>query len=391
MSEVSSRRSILIAANTAWYVYNFRKRFIEDLIRTGYAVVVVSPRDEYSSRLGALGVNHIHLEIDNRVTNPFNDFIAIFKLLLILWKERPTVMLTFTPKLNIYGAIAGQIASMPVVSNISGLGSGFIRGGWLSWFMKLLYRYALRSPRTVFFQNSDDRNLFIKHGLVSSERAKTLPGSGVDLHRFRPIERNRTCAYFVFLFVGRLLEDKGIREFVEAAKITSGEFPTARFKVLGLRDSRNPTVISSDRLEEWKRSGLVEYLGATDDVIAYYADADCVVLPSYREGCPRCLLEACSMEIPVIATDVPGCRDVVRDGINGFICRPRDSHDLARQMQRMLKLSPFERKKMGIAGRSYMVQSFDEATVIRRYFEAIEFITADNENCRHRSGWFHRF
>lgn len=365
-------RSVWVVANTTWYVFNFRSRLIRELLLRGYSVTVLSPADEYVDRVRALGTQHVHLELDNAGTNPFRDIPTLIRLTRLFREEKPNVLLTFTPKINIYGALAARLAEIPAIANISGLGTGFLRGGWLATLMKLLYRLALRHPATVFFQNQDDCSLFIKEGLVSKSVVKLLPGSGVDVDRFIPQSRASTEGGFVFLMAARLLLDKGIGEYVEAARIVKRDFPSVEFRIVGFLDAKNPTAISAEQVAAWETERVIRYLDSTDEIVEHYASADCVVLPSYREGTPRSLLEAASMEKPIITTDVPGCREVVDDGRTGFLCRVRDPVDLAEKMRRMVVLPEVSRFRMGQDGRDKMIRQFDERIVITKYLNAIE-------------------
>jgi glycosyltransferase involved in cell wall biosynthesis len=367
---MDSDTSIWIVANTTWYVFNFRSQLIRQLTQHGYSVTVLSPVDEYVARIRALGVQYIPLKMDNGGTNPIRDAALLARLITCLRKERPDLLLTYTPKVNIFCSIAANWTKIPVIANVSGLGTGFLRGGWLTAIMKLLYRLALRHPSWVFFQNEDDRLQFVRDGLVASDRTDRLPGSGVDVQRFKPVPK-ADGGKFVFLFVGRLLTDKGIREFVAAARLVRSKLLDAECRVLGFIDYRNPTAISMDEVRGWEAEGIIRYLGSVDDVTPHLTEATCVVLPSYREGCPRSLLEAASMSIPLIATDVPGCRQVVEDGVNGFLCRPYDAGNLAEKMTNMFYLRDVERRQMGAAGRVKMLNEFDEKIVLDRYLDAI--------------------
>jgi glycosyltransferase involved in cell wall biosynthesis len=364
---------VWIAANTTWYAFNFRSELIRELRKQGFAVVVLSPADDYVDRIKQLGVRHVPFYLDNAGTNPLRDFILLARLTALLRRERPDVLLTYTPKVNIYGSLAARCAQVSSVANISGLGTGFIRGGWLAMLVRLLYRVALRYPEKVFFQNHDDRAQFVRERLVEPERTECVPGSGVDLRRFAPVARSDN-ATFVFLFVGRMLADKGIREYVEAARLIRSEFPATECHLLGTIDQGNPTAVSREQIRSWETEGTVRYLGSADDVRPYLAQADCVVLPSYREGCPRSLLEAAGMAIPLIASDTNGCRDVVSDSENGYLCQLRDAADLARQMRKMMALSRDELRQMGLAGREKMVREFDERIVISRYLKTVNEI-----------------
>jgi glycosyltransferase involved in cell wall biosynthesis len=238
--------------------------------------------------------------------------------------------------------------------------------------VKRLYRLALRRPRKVFFQNDEDRDLFIREGLVRCELTEVLPGSGVDVERFRPGPRRPPSERFVFLLVARLLRDKGVFEYVEAARQLRMELPCAEFRLMGFLDARNPTAVRREEVLSWEDEGVIRYLGTSDDVRSQYADADCVVLPSYREGTPRTLLEAASMGLPVIAADAVGCRQAVQDGVTGYLCRVRDSADLAEKMRRIVSLTADERIQMGLAGRNKILREFDERIVTARYLDEIK-------------------
>lgn len=283
-------------------------------------------------------------------------------------------MLTYTPKVNIYTALVARLLGIPVIANVSGLGRAFTAGGWLEAVVRRLYWFAFHTPRVVFFQNEDDRAEFVRAGLVHKAKAQRLPGSGVDVDRFQPTSRQPSENEFVFLLVARLLWDKGVGEYVDAARLLHAEHPTVKFRLLGFLDVKNPSAISRKQVEDWSEEGLVEYLGAVDDVREIYANADCMVLPSYREGVPRTLLEAASMGIPIITTNAAGCRDAVEDGVTGFLCRPKDPVDLADKMRRMLTLPGDVRRRMGQAGRKKMTIEFDERIVIAKYLQAIKDI-----------------
>ena len=364
--------NIYIVANTTWYIHNFRSRLITTLIKQGYRVTVLAPRDEYVSRIEALGARHLHLEMDNAGTNPLHELVTLARLALLLRRERPALFLTFTPKVNIYVTLAARLSGIPVVANISGLGSGFMGGGLLKAVMLTLYRLALRHPHTVFFQNEDNRSEFIRAGLVDAKRTRRLPGSGVDLQRFTPMPHTDSRTHLVFLLVARLLWDKGVGEFVEAARQLKSKYSGTEFRLLGFLDVQNPSAVPRSAVERWEAEGLVTYLGSTDDVRPYYSDVDCVVLPSYYlEGTPRTLLEAAGMGLPLITTDAIGCREAVENGTTGFLCKTRDPADLAEKMERMILMTPEQRAEMGMAGRKKMEREFDERIVIERYLEVI--------------------
>jgi len=370
---------ILIALNTAWNLVNFRAGLIRALVAQGYEVVAVAPDDAYSERLAGLGCRFIALPMDNQGTHPGRDLGLFFRFLKLLYRERPDVFLGYTAKPNIYGSLAASLLSIPVVNNIAGLGAVFIQDGWLVRLVRGLYRVALSRSAKVFFQNNDDRSLFINAKMVKAEVTDLLPGSGIDLTRFTstvekygvPHSAHHGGNNFRFILIARMLKDKGVGEYVAAAKIIRARYPQAQCCLLGFVDALNPAAISRAEIDAWVAQGNVVYLGVSDDVRVEIAEADCIVLPSYREGTPRTLLEAAAMGKPIITTDAVGCREVVDDGVNGYLCEVRDAEYLAAKMLLMIELSLSERAAMGAAGRKKMELQFDENIVIDKYLEAI--------------------
>jgi glycosyltransferase involved in cell wall biosynthesis len=378
---------IWLAANTTWYVHNFRGRLISSLRASGSDVTVLSPRDAYVSRIESLGARHVHLEMQNTGTNPLLETMTIINILRKLYRERPDAMLTFTPKVNIYCALAARVLNIPLIANVSGLGRGFVRGDWIRTVSRLLYRVAFTHPRFVFFQNADDMAEFVNEDYVPSHRSIRIPGSGIDLERFRPDNRSTGDNEVRFLFLSRLIWDKGVAEYVEAARRLRSASIRSKCRLLGFIDRTNPQAVQPETVRQWHDEGVVEYLGATDDVIPHLAEADCVVLPSYyREGVPRSLLEAASMGLPVITTDMPGCREAVEDGRTGYLCKPRDVADLTEKMLGMVALSGEKRQAMGAAGRDKMVREFDEQKILLAYSDAIATVLAERKrNVRTRA------
>lgn len=365
-----ANRKVVIVANTSWYLWNFRLNLMLLLQREGVEVIAVAPADDYSSRFAEHGIRFIPLAMSRRGKNPLGEVRAMANLYRIFRRERPGMVLTYTPKANIYASIAAHRCGIPVANNVAGLGYAFVRQGVLPRLIKLLYRVAFSRSRKVYFQNEDDLGLFVGEGIVAARLAERLPGSGVDTEKFSPRERGE--GPFTFLLVARLLWDKGIGEYVEAARLVRRSAPHAVFQLLGPLDDGNPSAISRSQVEEWRAEGIVEYLGATDSVTEYLAKADCVVLPSaYREGVPRSLLEAASMARPVLTTDTTGCRDVVDDGITGFLCKVRDAAGLAANMGRVLAMEEGERREMGLRGRMKMIRQFSEGIVLDRYLELV--------------------
>ena len=372
------RQKIIITANTTWNLVNFRSGLISNLLKNGFDVIAVSPEDGYCERLERLECRYIPLAMDNKGTHPVRDFQLMLGFLKVFLRERPDAVLAYTVKPNVYASLAAQLTGIPVINNISGLGTAFIRGGWMAALVSLLYRVGLSRSKRVFFQNDDDRTLFLEKGLVKRAQSDLLPGSGIDLvhfdaTKFAAVEHNENN--LVFLMVARLLWDKGVREYVEAARIVKKRYPETRFQLLGFLDVKNQTAVPREDVELWVREGIVEYLGTSDDVRPFLAASDCVVLPSYREGTPRSLLEAAAMAKPLIATDVPGCREVVQDGVNGYLCEVCNANDLANKMLQLIALPSQLRLQMGSQSRNIAETRFDEQIVIRKYLEVISEVT----------------
>lgn len=372
---MAEARKVVLSVNTSWNVVNFRSGLIKALHSRGYEVSVVAPRDSHSARISDLGCRYIAIDMDNSGMSPFRDVKLMWNYWRIIRQERPDIFIGFTIKPNIFGSISSHLNKVPVINNISGLGTAFVRGGILRKIVQVLYRRALSRSRRVFFQNSDDRSLFIDEKLVREEQALLLPGSGVNLDHFSPASREPSqLNEIVFILVARLLWDKGVGEFVAAARLVREKVPTARFQLLGFLDVENRTAVPRESLEKWVDEGLIEYLGATDDVRPFLQAADCVVLPSYREGTPRSLLEGGAMGKPLIATNVPGCKEVIDHASNGLLCRARDAEDLANKMIDFATMDHSSRVVMGRKSREKVEMKFSEAVVIDSYLKEIHNI-----------------
>ena len=371
-------KHVVVTVNMAWNIANFRLGLIRSLIGAGYKVTALAPQDEHVARIKEAGCDFVHIPMNNKGTNPLQDLALLLKYVRILRRLRPDVVLSFTIKPNVYGGMAAGILGIPVVNNIAGLGTTFIREGWLNKVARVLYKASLAKSRKVYFQNADDMALFQQLGLANVWQSGLLPGSGVDTSRFAPQEAAaRVNRPFVFLLVARLLWDKGVGEFVEALRHLRSAGYSVEGRLLGFLDAQNPTAIGRADIDAWLEEGLVRYLGSASDVRPYIADADCVVLPSYREGTPRALLEAGSMGKPLITTDAPGCKDVVLDGVTGFKVPVANSLALSEAMKRMANLSDEEYQAMSTDVRAFVVENYDESLVLKAYQKTLHEIFAD--------------
>ena len=359
---------IAVVANTAWYLHNFRRNLMRTLQGHGHHVIAIGDEGPFGLRLSEQGYRFHAVPFSGAGTRPWRELATVLALRRVLKQERIDLVLSYTPKGNLYGALAGRGMALAQVMNISGLGRAATSPGLASHVVDRLYRHTVARAAWVFFQNEDDHQLFVERGYVPQARTSRLPGSGVDLGAFTPSPlpsaQAGTC---VFLMVARLLWDKGVGEYVEAARSLRAQWPRARFQLLGPLDASPRSGVPRAKLDAWADEGVVEYLGETDDIRPCLQAADCIVLPSYREGVPRSLLEAAASARPLVTTDAVGCRDAVDAGVTGLLCAPRDSADLARQMRTLLQMQPQERSRMGLAGRRKMEQEFDERFVIDAY------------------------
>ncbi|ARE47194.1 glycosyltransferase family 1 protein [Escherichia coli] len=366
-------KKIILSANTCWYLYNFRKNTIITLIQKGFDVYILAPVDEvYSKKLSNLGVSLLHISIDPTGVNCFKEFMTIIRSSRELSKIKPDYILNFTPKNNIYNSIAAWGKNIKVINNISGLGVGFEKKRILSLIIKYLYKISQRNVHFIFFQNEQDRSIFLSNKIVSVEKTKRIPGSGVDLARFH-YDLKSPAETIVFILVARMLLQKGIMQYIEAACVLKNKYKNKiEFRLLGHIDDRNPSAISMNTIKMWHDKGIIRYLGTTDFVERELNQVDCVVLPSfYREGIPKSLLEAAAMGKPIIASDNIGCRDVVEDGINGFLCEPKNTKSLVDALERFINLSDKQKIEMGIASRRKIEQEFDEKKVIDSYMKLL--------------------
>jgi glycosyltransferase involved in cell wall biosynthesis len=362
---------IAVVLNTSWNIYNFRMNFIKELLSQGHEVHTVAPADEYTRHLTEAGCIHHRIKMDSRGANPVKDSALILELFLTYRRIKPDVILHYTIKPNVYGTIAASLLRIPVINNVCGLGTVFLKKNLVSAVAIFLYRISFRFAHKVFFQNSDDLKLFINKNLVSPEAADLVPGSGIDLNKFQPVEYKRN-AKFTFLLISRLITDKGVLEYVEAVKKLKENGFQATFQVLGAKDPEHKRGIKIHVIDEWINSQTIDYLGTTNDVRQFIHQADCIVLPSYREGTPRTLLEAASSSKPIIATDVPGCNHVVVHDFNGLLCKIKDSNDLANKMEEIAGFGDEKLKQFGINGRLKMQAEYDESYVINKYLRALE-------------------
>lgn len=364
--------TIVLSSNTSWYLYNFRASTIRRLRSEGFSVVCISPEDDYSRKLvDDLDCQWLPLSMSNQGKNPFNDAGLIFQFYRHYKNVKPAAALHFTIKNNIYGTWAARALGIAAINNISGLGTAFIHTGMVSAIVRLLYKTSQPFAHRIFCQNEDDFAQLVDSKLVAQQRLELLPGSGVDLERFHPSSQKAHPGPFRFLYAGRMLADKGLFELIAAVRDINAKGMKCVLWLSGFADVDNISAISDEQLSLWAEQPGIEWLGPTDSIEQLYSDVDCVVLPSYREGMPRSLLEAGAMGLPVIATNVPGCRHIVADGHNGLLCEVRDSESLGKAMLKMLSMPAADRLGMGRNGRILAAQKFDENHVVEATLRAV--------------------
>jgi len=364
---------LVVTVNSSFNVVNFRSGLLRALMAQGHRVTVLAPRDDYTdAMLRDIGCDYVELKMDRRGTSPLREAGCLGAMIAHIRALRPDAILSYTIKNNLYAGLAARLTGIPILPNVTGLGSVFSAPGPLAICAARLYRHAFRAAPIVFFQNLEDREEFLQSGLVADETARLLPGSGVDLSRFTatPVPDHRDA--LVFLLVARLLWEKGLAEYVEAARQVRAVFPRAIFRLAGDLETPSPAAVPREVLAQWQTEGIIDYLGRQRDIRPALEAATCVVMPSYyREGTPRALLEAGACGRPIITTDTAGCRTVVVDGESGFLVAPRDSRDLGQAMLRIASAAQDRLQHMGAAGRAHVERQFDEKIVIRAYTSAL--------------------
>lgn len=364
---------IVILINSSWNVINFRSNLVKEMVRHGHEVIVLANRDKYTPLLKTLGCEYSNIKFKSKSLNPYSELKLFVQIFLKIKLINPDFILTFTIKPNIYGSLAARFLKIRSINNIAGLGiahSSFL----LRNLVKNLYKVSLKHCYKCFFQNSDDRSYFLDQYIVSESKAILLPGSGVDLQKFRVNELVKKSRYdssqFNFLLSARILWSKGVGEYIRAAKMIKKEFDQVNFWLVGFTNVDNRDAVPVADIINWDDEGTIIFKGSTDNMMSVLESVHCFVLPTYYpEGTPKSLLEASAMELPIITTDTPGCRDVVEDGVTGYLCKQKDHKDLYKKMKKILKLSNLDRQSMGYLARKSMIKKFDDKIVNSAYLQ----------------------
>lgn len=365
-------RHIVITANTAWNLLNYRAQIIRMLLDSGNRVTLLAPEDDAKDALIAMGCDFEPIVMSRRGKSPLAEAGVLRRLHRDLKRLRPDAVLSFTIKNNIYAGIACRHLGIPFIPNVSGRGAVFSENRAVLGTVLTAYRFAFGKAATVFYQNPEDREIFLNHGIGSQEKAALLPGSGVDLTQFPQMILPKNSDAPVFLMIARVLKDKGVAEYVDAARAVRRTYAKAQFVLIGAHEP-GAAYISKEDLNQWRAEGILDYRGTLSDVRSEIAAADIIVLPSYYlEGTPRALLEAAATGRPIITTDTAGCRDVVVDGVNGYLAEPRNAASLAEKMTLILNSNHAKRVEMGHESRKLAQDRFDIRIVVETYRKTLE-------------------
>jgi glycosyltransferase involved in cell wall biosynthesis len=353
-------RHVLVTANTSWCIAHFRATVIESFLAKGCRVTILAPHDLYSADLVERGCEFVDIQMDRTGLSPLRDFALMQRFKHHFKALKPDVIVSYTIKNNIYGAIAARAYSIPFIAVIPGLGNAFSSDNWLQKLVHSLYRFAFRDIHMALFSNLENRDVFVKNGLLNTDRCVVLDGEGVNITKFAHAPMPASPP-FTFLFCARLLYSKGLGEFVAAAKLIRTKHPSTKFHILGKLADNHPEGIAKSVLDEWISQGDVQFLGETSDVRPFIAAAHCVVLPSYyQEGMPRVLLDANATGRLVITTDTPGCRETVVDGETGFLCHAKDVENLTARMEQVMALDTDSLTALGQNARKLAEKRFDD-------------------------------
>lgn len=362
-----SKPCVAFSANTSWYLFNFRRGTIIEFIEQGYTVVVIAPKDIYTEKLQDLGCEYIEIKISRNV-DFFSDIRTVSEYFKIIRKLRPLSVFNFTPKVCIYSTLACALDGYYVVNNISGMGRGFVRKNFVYFIIRSLFRLSSNFTNVYFFQNKFDREYFQSNIIRKDIPLFLIPGSGVDLKRFshRPLPESGPTRY---LLCARLIKEKGVYLFVEAARYMKKKYgENVEFVIVGFLESGNDSCVSSTEIKKWESEGILNYFGVSDQIEMIMESVHCVVLPSfYREGVPKSLIEACAVGRAIITTNNIGCRDVVENNVNGYLCEPKNQASLIEKLEKFYLLSYEDKVSFGNAGRNKAVKEFDERIVIEAY------------------------
>lgn len=366
-------KRIVISSNSCWNIYNFRYNLIKSLIKKNFKIYIFANKDDSYKLLERMGCQIIFIKFSRKKKSVFESIIVLYKYYINLVKIKPQLYFSYTIKPNLLGGLIANFLKINTIINFTGLGTLALKKNFSNKLIIYLFKLILIKSKIVFFHNNQDLN-FLKNKKISKNfNYEVIPGSGVDLYKFKysPLTNNKNH-HIIFLFIGRIIKDKGIIEFIKAANIINSKYINTEFIVLGDNDNDNISNLSPNQISKINKKNIVKFVGFKNNIIQYITNSTCVVLPSYREGLSKSLLEACSIGRPIVTTDVPGCNDIVLDDYNGFLCKPYDFLSLSNSLEKFVNLPFNEKIHFGERSRKIAEKKFDENIVISRYMNAIE-------------------
>lgn len=371
---------IALVANSTWNIYNFRLNVINKLLSEGHEVIVIAPVDEYLEYKEKYPqIRHYGIRaLDRDSTNPLKDLLLTLELIRRYRIVKPDLILHYTNKPNIYGGFAASRKKVKSIAMVTGLGYPFIKGGWIKKLTSFLYKSTARHHQKFIFENIADRELFEEKNIIKLGQGVSIKGCGVDINYFSPRTNSASEKDTIFTFIGRLLYDKGISEFVEAARLIKEKNNNVKFWVVGELDPDNPATVEKEKLNYWVNDEIIEYHGFQRDVRDIIAQSSCIVLPSYREAIPRTITEGMSMAKPVITTDTAGCREAVDIGENGFLVEVKSSKSLAEAFNKFIEMDEESRLKMGKKGREKVLREFDDRKIAEDIYTEIQLVLKES-------------
>lgn len=359
-------KKVLMLGNHEIVIYNFRKELIERMIEEGYEVYLALPYGPKVELLKEMGCKFIDTPINRRNTNPLEDLKLFFKYMKVLREVKPDVVLTYTVKPNVYGGIACRLKKIPYICNVTGLGSGYLNGGIVQKVVQTLSKLAFKKANKVFFQNTADRDLLVEQNVVGNNY-DLLPGSGVNLKTYKVLPYPPEDQPINFNFVARVMKDKGIDEYLDAAKIIKEKYPDVIFNVIGMIDQPYYEEI----LKKYEEDGIIKYHGFQIDMMPFIEKCNCMINPSYTEGMSNVLLENAACGRPLIASDIPGCKEIIEQGKNGYKFKVKEIDDLAEKIELFINTSYKNKIQLGLYGRGKVEKEFDREIVVKSYLKEI--------------------
>lgn len=355
----------MLLANASGGLYGFRKELIYELLKQ-HTVYAGSPLTLYKDELAEMGVHLIDLPLDRRGMNPIHDFKLLRQYNKIIKQIKPDLVITYTIKPNIYGGIACRKNKVPYAVNITGLGTAFQKQGLVKNIVVFLYKIALRKAKVVFFENSGNRDIFVESHIIKKEQACLLNGAGVNLDQYKYLSYPGDESIFKFLFIGRVMKEKGVDELFDAMKSLVKDGYNCELNVVGGCEENYEPV-----MKQYEKEGWLKYYGYQDDVIPFIEETHCFVLPSWHEGMANTNLECAASGRPIITSDIPGCKEAVIDKISGLLCKPQDKDNLYITMKNMINYDEKDREEMGIEGRKHMEKYFDKKNIVKLTLDAL--------------------